>query len=73
MKVRYRKGIAIHPGPESCGAAREGVAEALTGECAGQPLSREIRQSGAPTLLSEAEGHTGEGVTRESSTGPTRS
>lgn len=73
MKVRHRKGIANHPGPESCGGAREGVVEALTGESAGQPLSREIRQSGAPTLLSEAEGHIGEGATRESSTSPTRS
>jgi hypothetical protein len=41
MQVRYRKGVAIHPGPESCGAGREDVAEALTGEAAGQPLSRE--------------------------------
>jgi RNA-directed DNA polymerase len=73
MKVQYRKGIANHPGPESCGGAREGVVEALTGESAGQPLSREIRQSGAPTLLSEAEGHIGEGATREFSTSPTRS
>ena len=73
MKVRHRKGIANHPGPESCGGVREGVIEALTGESAGQPLSREIRQSGAPTLLSEAEGHIGEGATREPSTSPTRS
>ena len=73
MKVRYRKGIANHPGPESCGGACEGVAEALTGEGVGQPLSREIRQSGAPTLLSEAQGYIGGGVTRKSSTGPTRS
>ena len=73
MKVRHRKGIANHPGPESCGGAREGVVEALTGEGAGQPLSREIRQSGAPTLLSEAEGHIGEGATREPSASPTRS
>jgi len=73
MKVRYRKGLANHPGPESCGGAREGVVEALTGESAGQPLSREIRQSGAPTLLSEAEGHIGEGATREPSASPTRS
>jgi hypothetical protein len=42
MKVRYRKGIANHPGPESCGGAREGAAEALTGEAAGQSLSRVI-------------------------------
>lgn len=73
MKVRHRKGIANHSGPESCGSAREGATEALTGESAGQPLSREIRQSGAPTLLSEAEGHIGEGATREPSTSPTRS
>lgn len=73
MKVRYRKGIANHPGPESCGGARESVVEALTGESAGQPLSREIRQSGTPTLLSEAEGHIGEGATRKPSTSPARS
>ena len=42
MKVRYRKGIANHPDPESCGGAREGAAEALTGEAAGQLLSRVI-------------------------------
>lgn len=73
MKVRYRKGIANHPDPESCGGACEGVVEALTGESAGQPLSREIKQSGAPTLLSEAEGHTDEGAIREPSKGPARS
>lgn len=73
MKVRHRKGIANHPGPESCGGVREGVVEALTGESAGQPLSREIRATGAPTLLSEAEGHIVEGATREPSTSPTRS
>jgi len=64
MKVRHRKGVAIHPDPESCGGAREGVTEALTGESAGQPLSREIKQSGAPTLLSEAEGNTDGGAMR---------
>ena len=73
MKVRCRKGVANHPGPESCGGVREGAVEALTGESAGQPLSREIKQSGAPTLLSEAQGHTGEGATREPLAGPTRS
>lgn len=64
MKVQHRKGIANHPGPESCGGDREVVVEALTGEGAGQPLSREIKQSGAPTPLSEAEGHIGEGAIR---------
>lgn len=73
MKVRHRKGVANHPGPESCGGVREDVIEALTGEGAGQPLSREIRQSGVPTLLSEAEGHTDGSATREFPEGPTRS
>jgi hypothetical protein len=31
MKVRYRKGAAIHSGPELCGAGREAVVEAFTG------------------------------------------
>ena len=31
MKVPYGEGVAIHTGPESCGAVRKGRAEALTG------------------------------------------
>ncbi len=73
MKVRYRKGVAIHSGPESCGGDREVVDEALTGGAAGQPLSREIGISGTPTLLSYAEGETEDGAYREPSEGPTRS
>jgi hypothetical protein len=42
MKVSYVKGLANHNGPESCGAAREGGVEALTGGCTGRVLSREI-------------------------------
>ena len=42
MKESYVKGIANHNGPESCGGARKGKAEALTGERAGRVLSREI-------------------------------
>ena len=41
MKVSYDEGVAIHIGPESCAVAREDRGEALTGECIGQPLSRE--------------------------------
>ena len=41
MKVSYSEGIANHTGPESCGAAREGGDEALTGEGAGRVFSRE--------------------------------
>jgi len=42
MKVSFVEGLANHNGPESCGAAREGGDEALTGERAGRALSREI-------------------------------
>lgn len=41
MKVSYGKGLATHTGLESCGAAREGGNEALTGERAGRVYSRE--------------------------------
>src|SRR6266851_4984379 len=41
VRVHYDEGAAIHIGPESCAGGREAVREALTGECAGQPLSRE--------------------------------
>ena len=42
MKVSYVEGLANHTGPESCGAAREGGVEALTGGRTGRVLSREI-------------------------------
>jgi hypothetical protein len=41
VQVPYDEGVANHIGPESCAVAREGHGEALTGECIGQPLSRE--------------------------------
>ena len=41
VRVHYDEGAAIHIGPESCAGGREAVREALTGECAGQPLSHE--------------------------------
>ena len=40
MKESYGEGVATHTGPESCGVARKGSVEALTGEGAGQALSR---------------------------------
>jgi hypothetical protein len=42
VKVLNSEGIASHAGPESCVAHCEMRDEALTGEPAGQPLSREI-------------------------------
>jgi hypothetical protein len=40
MKKSHECEVATHIGPESCGAAREGGVEALTGERAGRVLSR---------------------------------
>lgn len=73
MKESYGEGLAPHTDPESCVGNREVVGEALTGARTGQPLSCEIRQSGTPTLLSEAEGHTNSGAKRESLAGPAQS
>ena len=41
MKVSYDEDLANHIGPESCGRARKGALEALTGERVGQVSSRE--------------------------------
>jgi hypothetical protein len=44
MKKSHESGLATHIGPESCGAAREGSVEALTGDRAGRVFSR-VRNS----------------------------
>jgi len=41
MKESYVEGLAAHNGPESCGVAREGIVEALTGVRTGRVFSRE--------------------------------
>jgi hypothetical protein len=57
MKELYGEGVATHTGPESCGVARKGGDEALTGVRAGRVFSREssslrgadaVRRSGRP-------------------------
>src|ERR1700751_2415160 len=57
MKESYECEVATHIGPESCGAARKGGVEALTGERAGRVFSRvrqllrdadAVRRSGRP-------------------------
>ena len=73
MKESHGKGPARRPDPESCVAGRKAVGEALTGAHAGQPLSCEIRSSGVPTPLSEAEGHTEGGVIGEPLSDPAQS
>ena len=40
MQKSYESGSETHIGPESCGAARKGSVEALTGERAGRVYSR---------------------------------
>src|SRR5271154_7617616 len=59
MKESHRKGVASHPGPESCAASRKVAIEALTGGSAGRVLSCEIIATGVPTPFSMAEGNTG--------------
>ena len=41
MRVPYDEGLATHIGPELCVCSCKAVSEALTGESAGQVLSRE--------------------------------
>lgn len=73
MEESYGKGPASHPDPESCMGGRKAVGEALTGAHAGQPSSCEIRSSGVPTPLCEAEGYTVGGEHGEPSTDPAQS
>ena len=60
MKVSNVKGLANRNDPESCGGARKGAVEALTGESAGWVLSREknlvrdadpVEKRGRPQLM----------------------
>ena len=58
MQVSCSEGVANHTGPESCGGAREGAGEALTGERIGQPLSRESGFIPGADAVLLAEGNT---------------
>lgn len=73
MKVQHRKDLASHSGPESCGDACEGAAEALIGETGGSGIEPRNQISGTPTQLSDAEGNTNRGDRSESWDGPARS
>jgi len=73
MKVRYGEEVANRSGPESCGDAREGVAEALTGETHRPGIEPRNQESGMPTLLCEAEGNTEQSANRKSYNDPARS
>jgi RNA-directed DNA polymerase len=73
MKESYGKDPASHPDPESCVGDRKGAGEALTGAHVGQPSSCEIRCSGVPMRLSDAEGHTEGGDIGKPSSDPAQS
>ena len=57
VEVHRGEGVARHTDPESCGVAREGGVEALTGERVGQPLSGASKLPGADAVT-VAEGNT---------------
>ena len=55
MQESYGEGVASHPGPESCVAARKDGDEALTGVRAGRPWNREIESAAARRSLRGAD------------------
>jgi hypothetical protein len=57
MKEPHTEGLATHSGPESCGHAREGVPEALTGVRVGRVLSRENTEIPGAHAFELAEGN----------------
>ena len=60
MRVHCDEAVATHIDPESCGGIREDVAEALTGESIGQPLSRESTIFPEAHVFETTEGTMGE-------------
>src|ERR1700674_5424150 len=58
VQVHHDEEVANRIGPESCAAAREGISEALTGECTGQPLSRESTLFPGADVVPVTEGNT---------------
>ncbi len=65
MKESYVEGVAAHNGLESCGVAREGGVEALTGETAGWVWSREmLNVRGADAVEKSGRQHGGHGHRR---------
>jgi RNA-directed DNA polymerase len=73
MKESHGKGPASHSGPESCVGGSNFAGEALTGEDTGREIELRNQESGVPTPLQEAEGHTQGGVTGEPATNPAES
>ena len=70
VRVLSDEGPASHIGPESCGAGREGRFEALTGERAGRPLSRDSLLQRGADVVAYTEGNMDGSVICELSSGP---
>jgi hypothetical protein len=68
VRVLYSEGVATHAGPESCAVGREAGGEALTGERAGRPLSRERFLVLGADAVGLAEGNTDGRVTASART-----
>jgi len=51
MQESYRKGLASHPDPRSCGGRREATAEAWIGASTGWAIARRKAAIGVPTML----------------------
>jgi hypothetical protein len=70
MQESYRKGIASHPDPRSCGGRREVTTEAWIGASAGWAIELRKAEIGVPTLLDFSGRPHGWGRYRESSADP---
>jgi RNA-directed DNA polymerase len=73
MQESYRKGVASHPDPRSCGGYREGPIEAWIGASAGWAIERRKAAIGVPTRLDFSGRPHGRGRYRESSADPASS
>ena len=70
MQVHCDEGVAAHIGPEPCAGIREDVGEALAGERAGQPLSRDRKVIPGADTVCVVEGNMSKRA--NASTWPTR-
>ena len=58
VQVHHDEEVANRIDPESCAVACEGYGEALTGDCTGQPLSRESTLIPGADVVPVTEGNT---------------
>ena len=58
VQVHHDEEVANRIDPGSCAAACEGIGEALTGDCTGQPLSRESTLLPGADVVPLTEGNT---------------